>query len=223
VPSGSYQHLDPLDGTPVAVEQFSCAAGPVGWRYVSTLRAPAARSPVADPTPAADPSPATAGAGPDLGRVDVTLDAGGRQLRVEVTAGGWRLRGGVAGTETVWLRDSADDGAPVERSAAAAGFAGRSPAFLVATARRLALSPGGRARVRLVALTEPALGTRLVHERWTLLGIASHPTETDPLPVARYEIADLDTGEVRALHLAGDVVVAATALELTTLTAPPSL
>ena len=205
----------------MAVEEFSCASGAAGWRYVSTVR---------------DPD------GVEVGRVDVTLDGGGRQVRVELAAGGWRLRGGVAGGETVWVRVP-DTGRPVaepggyadpsrseaggavavERSARAAGLTGRSPAFLVATARLLRLSAGARARVRLVAVTEPVLGTRLVDEDWSLVTVATHPTETVPLPVTRYDVADLATGERRVVHIAGDVVVAAPALELDALHSPPNL
>ena len=261
VPTGRYVHLDPHGGTPVAVEEFSCASGAAGWRYVSTVRDPG---------------------GGEMGRVDVTLDGGGRQVRVELAAGGWRLRGGVAGGETVWVRVP-DTGRPVaepggyarvsgagevpaaggagevpaaggvgavpaaggvgavpggdpgpgrseaggavgvERSARAAGLTGRSPAFLVATARLLRLSAGARARVRLVAVTEPVLGTRLVDEDWSLVTVATHPTETVPLPVTRYDVADLATGELRVVHIAGDVVVAAPALELDALHSPPNL
>jgi hypothetical protein len=206
VPRGSYLHLDPLGGTPIAVEEFSCAAGPAGWRYASVLR--------------------DAAGGPETGRVDVTLDGGGRQVRVELLAGGWRLRGGVAGQQTVWLRSAAAGGSggdAVEQAATASGLTGRSPGFLVATARRLRLSPGGRARLRLVTVTEPALGTLQVDEQWSLTGVSTHATETGPLPVARYDVADLATGEIRTVHLAGDVVVAAPALELTELHSPPTL
>lgn len=229
MPTGSYLHLDPFDGSPVAVEEFSCAAGPAGWRYAAVLRAP--------------------DGGGETGRVDVTLDGGGRQVRVELLGGGWRLRGGAAGGQTVWLRlpgsggpapgsgsgsgagagagaDAGDGtaagGEAVERSAAALGLTGRSPAFLVAAARRLRLSAGGRARVRLVALSEPALGTRLVDEQWSLIAVVSHPTDLGPLPVARYDVLDLGTGETRSVHLAGDVVVAAPDLELTALHSPPT-
>jgi hypothetical protein len=203
VPRGSYLHLDPHDGVPVAVEEFSCAAGPSGWRYAAVLRE-------------------TAG-GPETGRVDVTLDGGGRQVRVELAAGGWLLRGGVAGPETVWLRSAGDGSEAIERAEHATGLTGRSPAFLVATARRLRLPPGGRARVRLVAVLEPALGTLLTDEQWSLAGVTTHTTETGPLPVARYDVANLATGETRTVHLAGDVVLAAAALELTDLHSPPTL
>ncbi|HVQ92864.1 MAG TPA: hypothetical protein VMU51_17655 [Mycobacteriales bacterium] len=203
MPRGSYLHLDGHGGGPVAVEEFSCAAGPAGWRYASVLR---------------DPS-----GGAELGRVDVTLDGGGRQVRVELLAGGWRLRGGVAGPQTVWLRSAVDGGEPAEQATTASGLTGRSPAFLIATARRLRLTPGGRARTRLVLITEPALGVLEVDENWSLLGISTHSTDTGPLPVARYDVTDLATGDTRAVHLAGDVVVATPTIELTELHTPPSL
>jgi len=229
VPSGSYLHVDPVDGSAVAVEEFSCAAGPVGWRYVATVRDPGGR---------------------EAGRIDLTLDGGGRQVRLVVTAGGWELRGGVAGKQTLWVRRPADPGATeagsgaavdegrpepagldpaargpraVERAAVAAGFAGRSPAFLVAATRLLRLSPGARARLRLVEVSEPALATRVAEQGWSMGVVTSYATETGPLPGARYQVADLATGEPREVHLAGDVVVAAPGIELTALHSPPTL
>ena len=181
-----------VDGT---VERFSCAAGPAGWRYAGST---------------------------DRSRVDVTLDGGGRQVRVELTAGGWLLRGGVAGSSTVWLRSGAG-AEPVERSAEAAGLTGSSPAFLVAATRLLRLRPGSRARLRLVSVTGPALATRVVEQGWELVGVTSHPTDLGPLPVGRYRVADLDTGEVEEVHVAGDVVLSAPAVQLTELESPPTL
>ena len=189
MPTGTYE----LAGG--AVESFSCAAGPAGWRYVGT------------------------GAS---GRVDVTLDGAGRQVRVELAAGGWTLRGGVAGREVAWVRAGAGS-EPAERSAEAAGFAGASPAFLVAAVRLLRLRPGSRARLRLVAVTGAALATRVVEQGWELVGVTSHPTETGPLPVGRYRVADLETGEVGEVHVAGDVVLAAPGVELARLESAPTL
>jgi hypothetical protein len=110
-----------------------------------------------------------------------------------------------------------------ERGATAAGFTGRSPAFLVAAARLLRLSAGARARLRLVQIAEPALSTSVVEQGWSLDGVTSYPTETGLLPLARYRVADLSTGEPSDIHLAGDVVVAAPAVELTALHSPPTL
>jgi hypothetical protein len=83
VPRGLYSLRD-QDGTVVAYERFSCAPGPVGRRYNAQVLAPDGRTPT--------------------GLVDVTTDASGLQIRVEVRAGGWVVRGGVADGETVWVR-----------------------------------------------------------------------------------------------------------------------
>ena len=178
------------------VERFSCAPGPAGWRYVA--------------------------AASDGVRLDLTLDGGGRQVRVEVAAGGWTLRGGVAGPSVAWFRHGVGS-APAEQSAEAAGFAGRSPGFWIAAARRVRLSPGARARLRVVEVTCPALATRVVEQGWELAGVASYATDTGPLPVGRYRVADLETGEVAEVHVAGDVVLAAPGVELGSLGSPPSL
>ena len=86
VPRGLYSLRD-QDGTVVAYERFSCAPGPVGWRYNAQVLAPDGRTPA--------------------GLVDLTTDASGLQIRVEVRAGGWVVRGGVADGETVWVRTGA--------------------------------------------------------------------------------------------------------------------
>jgi len=180
---------------PSGDETFSCAPGPSGWRYVSSWPG---------------------------GRLDLTVDGGGRQVRVELASGGWLLRGGVSGPSTVWVRSG--EGTPgEERSAAAAGFAGASPGLLVAAGRLLRLSPGARSRLRLVLVAGEALATRVIEQGWELVAVTSHPTELGPLPVGRYRVADLDTGEVGEVHLAGDVVLSAPGVELVELSSPPSL
>lgn len=147
---------------------------------------------------------------------DLTLDAAGRPLRVELRAGGWVLRGGVSGADVLWTR-SAPGIAPASHAEPASGFTGGSPGFLVAAARLLRLAPGGRARLRLVAVTGAALATRVVEQGWELVAVTAH----GPLAVARYRVAQLDTGEVGEVDLAGDVVLAAPGVELTALDSPP--
>ncbi|MFI1586289.1 hypothetical protein [Embleya sp. NPDC020630] len=194
MPSGTYSFHDPHDGTPLGEERFSCAPGPIGWRYT--------------------------GSG-----IDLTLDARGRPVRLEVLAGGWRVRGGataVAGAPgVVWLRAAADptvDAPATEAEARAAGFTGRSPAFLIATATLLNLAVGDSARLRLIALTEPVLAAHTVDQSWTLATIETH----DGLTVERYEVDDLATGERATIHLSGDVVLAAPGIELEALDTPPN-
>ena len=203
MPRGVYHHLS-ADGT-VVVESFSCAPGPVGWRYVSRLATP-------------DGAP--------LGQVDVTCDAAWRQIRVLVESGGWTVRGGVVGPDAVWRR-AATSPAPtpydnLEQSVPAAGFTAASPAFAVATARLLGLDLMERRRIRLVSVSGPASATLAVDEGWALVDVTEHATELRPLRVERYEVADLASAERRVVQIAGDVVVDAPGLELVDLETPPS-
>ncbi len=202
VPRGLYSLRD-HDGTVIAYERFSCAPGPAGWRYHAQVLAADGRTPT--------------------GLVDVTTDARGSQIRVEVRAGGWVVRGGVAGDETVWVRTGASGQDTTEGTAPAAGFTGRSPGFLIAVARLLGLRTGVSSRVRLVALTDPALAPLPVEVTWSLTMVEQYPTEVGPLPVERYETEDLASGQRAAVHLAGDVVLDATGVELDALETPPTL
>lgn len=142
------------------------------------------------------------------GRLDLTVDAAGRQLRMELSGGGRTVRGGVTGAITTWVRDG------VEHSAQATGFTGSSPGLLLAVAHVLDLTPGGAARVRLVAVTGAALGTRVVDESWELLDVTPH----GPLAVSRYRVTPLDTGEPYELHATADVLLTAPDVELASLT-----
>ena len=202
MPRGLYSLRDE-DGTVVAYERFSCAPGPAGWRYHAQVLAPDGRTPT--------------------GLVDVTTNARGSQIRVEVRAGGWVVRGGVDGGETVWVRTGPSGEGTGEETATAAGFTGRSPGFLVAVARLLRLRAGASSRVRLVALTDPALAPLPVEVTWSLTMIEQYPTQVGPLAVERYETEELASGQRAAVHLAGDVVLAATGVELDALETPPTL
>lgn len=202
MPKGTYHHLDDHTGELVAVEAFSCAPGPQGWRYVGD---------VADPD------------GVPMGRVDVTVDALWRQLRVEVRAGSWVVRGGTTGTEVVFVRLPAGELAPgEEQQAAAVAFTGRSPAFAVTTSRLLALDPMEKRRLRLLEVTEPSAGTRVVEQGWALVDVTEHDTETEPLVVRRYEVADLATGDRQVWSIAGDVVLEGPQVALVDLESPPN-
>jgi hypothetical protein len=201
VPTGEYLLTDTHDGTPLAVERFRCAAGPVGWRYVATRHLPG-----------------TGDAGL-IGRVDVTVDDRWRQLRVEIAAGGWVVRGGLSDTGLVWVR-RAEDGtdAPVERTQRAVGFAAASPGLLVCAARMAALSPEGQVDLPLVALTPPGLAATTVRQRWRLDGRTTHRAEDGAeVLVDDFTLLDLDLGTGGSVHLADDVVLAAPGVDLTDL------
>ncbi|WP_037605446.1 hypothetical protein [Streptacidiphilus rugosus] len=202
MPSGRYSFHDTHDDTPLGEERFSCAAGPSGWRYTSQTFAPDGR---------AD------------GAVDLTLDSRFRPVRLELRREGWQVRGGTLAGLT-WVRTHVEDvdlSHTREGQEKAHAFAGRSPAFLVATARMLALSEGASTRVRVVSFTEPVLAPRTLDQGWTLEGIETHPTDSGPLTVRRFRVADLETGEEGLVHLAGDVVLSAPGVELEDLETPP--
>lgn len=201
MPRGRYSHHDTHDGTPLGEEHFQCAPGPSGWRYVSQLTTP-------------DGAPA--------GSVDLTLDGLGRPLRLALAAGGWQVRGAALDGVT-WVRTDPGGDRAQEANAPAQAFTGASPAFLIATAflLRPALSAPAT-RVRLVAVNPPVLAARTLDQSWELLEQVPHDTDGGPLRVDGYRVTDLETGEQAAVHLAGDVVLAAPGIELEELESPPS-
>ncbi|ADI07571.1 hypothetical protein SBI_04451 [Streptomyces bingchenggensis BCW-1] len=201
MPRGRYSLHDPHDHTPLGEEHFHCAPGPTGWRYVAQLTSPS---------------------GDHSGSVDLTLDELGRPLRLELNAASWRVRGAALDGVT-WVRTDPSGEHATEGNVAAHAFTGTSPAFLIATARLLRLTPGAPAtRVRLVTFTAPVLAPRTLDQSWALLDRSAHPTDTGPLTVDEYQVTALDTGEQHPVHIAGDVVLAAPGIELEDLESPPS-
>ena len=142
-------------------------------------------------------------AGAPAGRLDVVLTAGGAVLRAQVETGGWLLRGGAVGPDLLWRRGER------EHTSRAAGFTGTSPVWALAAARLLTGTPGP-VRLRLVRLGDEALATRVVEERWQCTGTERRAG----VDIARWEVADLETGEQRALHVAGDLLLSAPGVEL---------
>ncbi|MFD9324214.1 hypothetical protein ACFWDQ_42435 [Streptomyces sp. NPDC060053] len=205
MPRGRYALHDPHDHTPLAHEHFQCAPGPSGWRYVSQLTSPT---------------------GEHTGSVDLTLDDLGRPLRLELHASSWQVRGAALDGVT-WVRTDPTGTQATEGNVPAHAFTGTSPAFLIATSRLLRLAPSSSptssaTRVRLVAFTDPVLAPRTVDQSWALLRREAHATDNGPLTVDEYQVTALDTGEQHAVHIAGDVVLAAPGIELEDLETPPS-
>ncbi|MFE4701301.1 hypothetical protein ACFRIC_30000 [Streptomyces sp. NPDC056738] len=216
MPRGRYSLHDPHDHTPLADEHFNCAPGPSGWRYVSQLTAPSDTMPDGPP----EPGPATV-----TGSVDLALDDLGRPIRLELHAAGWQVRGAALDGVT-WVRTDPTGTEATEGNVPAHAFTGTSPAFLVATARLLRLTPSAppsATRVRLVAFTDPVLAPRTLDQSWALIASETHATDNGPLTVDEYQVTALDTGEQHAVHIAGDVVLAAPGIELEHLESPPSV
>ncbi|TRO58643.1 hypothetical protein [Streptomyces sp. IB201691-2A2] len=202
MPRGRYSLHDPHDHTPLAEEHFHCAPGPSGWRYVSQLT-----------SPSGDPA----------GSVDLALDDLGRPIRLELHASGWQVRGAALDGVT-WVRTDPTGDHATEGNVRAHAFTGASPAFLVATARLLRLTPDASAtRVRLVAFTDPVLAPRTLDQSWALITRETHATDNGPLTVEEYQVTALDTGEQHAVHLSGDVILSAPGIELEDLESPPSV
>jgi hypothetical protein len=201
MPRGRYSLHDPHDHTPLAEEHFHCAPGPSGWRYVAQRTSPS---------------------GDATGSVDLALDELGRPLRLELHAASWQVRGAALDGVT-WVRTDPTGTRATEGNVRAHAFTGTSPAFLIAVTRLLRLTPSTSAtRVRLVALTDPVLAPRTVDQSWALLKRETHSTDNGPLTVDEYQVTALDTGEQHAVHIAGDVVLAAPGIELEDLASPPS-
>jgi hypothetical protein len=202
MPRGRYSLHDPHDHTLLAEEHFQCAPGPSGWRYVSQRTTPS---------------------GDQGGSVDLALDELGRPIRLELHAGGWQVRGAALDGVT-WVRTDPTGAHATEGNVRAHAFTGTSPAFLVATARLLRLTPSSSSatRVRLVAFTDPVLAPRTVDQSWALIEREAHATDNAPLIVDEYQVTDLDTGELHTVHISGDVVLAAPGIELEDLESPPS-
>ena len=201
MPRGRYSLHDPHDHAPLGEEHFHCAPGPSGWRYVSQVTGPD---------------------GEHRGSVDLAVDDIGRPIRLELNSSSWQVRAAAIDGVT-WVRSDPNGHEASEGNVRAAAFTGTSPAFLVATARLLRLTPGDRAtRVRLVAFTDPVLAPRTVDQAWALLEREEHATDSGPLVVDAYQVTALDTGEVHTVHMSGDVVLAAPGIELEHLETPPS-
>ncbi|MET9412545.1 hypothetical protein ABZX90_43660 [Streptomyces sp. NPDC002935] len=214
MPRGRYSLHDPHDHTPLAEEHFHCAPGPSGWRYVSQLTTPSGTGP--DEVPRQ---------GTVTGSVDLALDERGRPIRLELHAANWQVRGAALDGVT-WVRTDPTGTEATEGNVSAHAFTGTSPAFLVATARLLSLTPSAAApatRVRLVAFTDPVLAPRTLDQSWALIASETHATDNGPLTVDEYQVTALDTGEQHAVHIAGDVVLAAPGIELEDLESPPSV
>ena len=186
------------DGRP---EAFSCAPGPVGWRYVSStldLACDATFRPV---------------------RLAVT-GANGAWLR----GGGLRLDDGAP--VLAWASSANPE---VEQITAAEALVHPSPGAWVALLRSAA-GPGDETVERHLTVLDVdadglgALAGRRVLQR---VGATAYDAPAGQLLAERWLVDDPDTGRRRELHLAGDVLLSASGgdqpeIELTDLDGPPS-
>lgn len=201
MPRGRYSFHDTHDHNLLGAEHFHCATGPSGWRYTAQTTTPD---------------------GSHAGSIDLTIDGLGRPIRLELHAAAWQVRAAALDGVT-WVRTDPTGEHAQEGNAPAHAFTGVSPAFWIATARMLRLEPGAPAtRVRLVSFQSPVLAPLTVDQSWSLISRTAHSTDSGLLPVDNFRVDDLATGEQHAIHIAGDVVLAAPGIELEDLDSPPS-
>ena len=171
------------------LERFTCGPDGDGWTYLATQE---------DLATGAMLGRLELGVrGSEVRGSEVQGSAGWGEARLHVEAGGWVLRAGTVGPDVLWRRGDQ------EREAVADGVTGSSPAYAVVIVHRLALEVGEERRLRLVAVTEPVLATRLVDQSWTRTG------------PDRYEVTDLATGERTALRMDAGLVQECPGLTLT--------
>jgi len=177
-------------------EAFSCAPGPAGWRYVSSA-------------------------------LDLACDSGFGVVRFEVRAEGLTVRGGVVHSDDGGrvLGWTGTDG--VSRHTDVLAVDGPSPGHLVALCRMVAAPGESTARRALTGLRfePPSLGGLVVRRVVSRVSAQVHEAPAGDLLVETWHVDDPDTGVRREVHLAGDVVLAATgdpAIELASLESPPS-
>ncbi len=183
-------------------EAFSCAPGPAGWRFVS-------------PT------------------LDLACDSTFRAVRFVVTGdGGRQVRGGGLRLEDgapvlVW---APSDDLTAERTTAAVGVLTGSPGSVVALLRSAA-EPGeepARADVEVLRFDPSTLAGLRVRLRLARSGATRHDAPDGELLDESWSVTDVDTGLSSEVHLAGDVLLHATAgvlddeVELADLDGPPT-
>ncbi|HYH28086.1 MAG TPA: putative glycolipid-binding domain-containing protein [Actinomycetota bacterium] len=177
MPTGVYRTMDG-EGKPTGREEFRCAPGPAGWRYVSTIHVEAGD--------------------PHIEIVDLAVDDTWRPVRLRVDTGehdllvnsaGDKLRGARDGerVELDW-RDDVDY---------------LSPCFNLATARRL----GRTAEVQVLYFQPRTLTSSMVAQRYELLGDETVATPAGRFDTTAWRYTAVESGFTRKLWIAGDVLI----------------
>lgn len=179
MPQGRYSVIGD-DGAAVGTEDFRCAPGPAGWRYVSEVD--------------------TNEHGPHRAIVDLVADAAWRIVRVRIETADHRLllepRDGVLAGER--------DGEPLEVSWEPDDhFDYLTPATNLITCRRLV----GSAEIDVVFVDPFTLVPTRERQRYELLGPDEAETPVGRFASDRWRYTSIESGWSSLLWVAGDVVV----------------
>lgn len=179
MPSGRYS-VRGRSGDVVGTEDFRCAPGPMGWRYVSEIERD-------EPTPHRE-------------TVDVVVDTSWRIVRT-------RIETGSHATLLEARRDSLEgirDGHKVEMAwGPEMHLDYLSPAFNAITAQRLE----GSSEIDVLFLEPVTLEPVPMRQRYELIGRESVETPSGTFLAARWGYTALATGWTSDLWVADDVVV----------------
>ena len=168
------------EGHPVGTEEFRCAPGPAGWRYVAQIT-------TAEPEPHDEV-------------VDLVADAGWRPIRSRIETSSHRL---LLEAEPERLRGDLD-GAPLSLAWGPERHLDYlSPAYNAVTARRL----DGTTEIDVVFLEPVTCVPRDERQLYELRGGEEVATPVGRFSATRWRYTALSTGWSRDLWVAGDVVV----------------
>jgi hypothetical protein len=179
VPSGRYA-VHGSSGSIVGTEDFRCAPGPMGWRYVSEIERdePAAHRET----------------------VDVAVDAQWRIVRTAIETGTHAILVEPSGDRLVGHRDGEELTIPWSP---ASHLDYLSPVFNAVTVQRLE----GTTEIDVVYLEPVTLEARPVRQRYEMIGPERAETPVGVFEANRWRYTALDTGWTSDLWVAGNVVV----------------
>ncbi|MGH2640660.1 MAG: hypothetical protein ACRDGO_03060 [Actinomycetota bacterium] len=179
MPSGRYS-VRGRSGDVVGTEDFRCAPGPMGWRYVSEIERD-------EPTPHRE-------------TVDVVVDASWRIVRTRIETGSHTLLLEARGDALEGLRD----GQKVEMAwGPEMHLDYLSPAFNAITAQRLE----GTSEIDVLYLEPVTVEPVPMRQRYELIRRESVETPPGTFLAARWGYTALTTGWTSDLWVADDVVV----------------
>jgi hypothetical protein len=179
VPTGRYA-VRGRSGEIAGTEDFRCAPGPMGWRYVSEIHRD-------EPVPHRE-------------TVDVAVDAAWRVVRARIDTGEHSISLEPRGDDLIGVRD--DEALTVPWSAET-HLDYLSPAFNAITAQRLE----GTTEIDVVYLEPMTLGPTTTRQRYGLVGEEEVETSVGVFEAVRWGYTALDSGWTSELWVADDVVV----------------
>lgn len=180
MPVGRYTVMEG-SGRPVGTEEFRCAPGPAGWRYVSSIR-------TNDPEPHSE-------------IVDFVVDGAWRPVRLRIDTESHQLLFAAQSERLAGTRD----GEPVDEPFGSdVEIDYLSPCFNAVTARRL----GRTAEFEVLYLEPVTCEPVRMRQRYELLGKERIDTPVGAFDATAWRYAELGSGTSKRFWAAGEIVLA---------------